>query len=192
MIDFRCLTFAYPQKHYRMNSSTLNNTLSKSSQTCPSTNTLLGGSAAFIQIALLLGVLAQPPGSLVVSPLLGYWRLWRLAPILCGLEGLTILLMLLHAFKINISQRERAFVILAKRTTATHDETRTLQEYLERPKLELIVPMMLQFCKNILHARKSYHDRVGVAVVARLGPGAILPLLGLVSPILGGPTQTQT
>jgi hypothetical protein len=117
-----------------------------------SCNTLSGGSAAFIIIALVLGTLAQPPGSLLISTAsssTGYWRIWRLSSFFCGLEGLTIFLAIVHAPCVGVSQRKRAFTIMAQRTTAAHDETRPLVEYLERPKLELILPMMLQIWKVI-------------------------------------------
>jgi hypothetical protein len=114
-----------------------------------SCDTLSGGSAAFILIALALGTLAQPPDSLVIPPRVGHRRIWRLSPFLCGLEGLTILFFLIQARFVHISQRTRTFTIMAKRTTTTHDDTRPLVEYVERPKLELIVPMMLQIWKVI-------------------------------------------
>jgi hypothetical protein len=38
---------------------------------------------------------------------------------------------------------------MAKRTTTTHKDTRSLVEYLERPKLELVLPMMLQIWKVV-------------------------------------------
>ncbi|PMD15351.1 hypothetical protein NA56DRAFT_710021 [Hyaloscypha hepaticicola] len=98
----------------------------------------LSGSAAFILIALALGTLAQPPCSLVIPP-----------PFLCGLEGLTILFFLIQARFVHISQRTRTFTIAVKRTTTTHDDTRSLVKYVERPKLELIAPMMLQIWKVI-------------------------------------------
>jgi uncharacterized integral membrane protein len=66
---------------------------------------------------------------------------------MCAIEGLTILIALLQAPLSRTSQQERAFMIMAERTTATHNETRSLVEYLERPKLELIVLMMLQILK---------------------------------------------
>lgn len=109
--------------------------------------TLSGGSAAFILVALMLGCLSQPAGSLIVYTQFGAWRLWRLSPLLAGLEGITVILCLIQAPFSKISQRERAFTILAKRTTSTHDEARSLVEVLGRPKLELIVPMMLQIVK---------------------------------------------
>jgi hypothetical protein len=116
--------------------------------------TLSAGSASFILAALALGTLAQPQGSLVVSPRVGKWRIWRLSPILCGLEGLTLLFFLVQAPFVRISQRQRAFTLMAKRTTATHSETRSLVEYLGRPKLELILPIMLQIWK-VLFIRGS-------------------------------------
>lgn len=117
-----------------------------------SSNTLSGGSAAFIIIALILGTLSQPPGSLIISyrtPDIAHWRIWRLSPLLCGLEGLTILFALVHAPFVHASQRQRAFTIMARRTSTTHHETRSLVEYLERPKMELILPMVLQIWKVI-------------------------------------------
>jgi hypothetical protein len=42
-----------------------------------SCNTLSGSSAAFILIALALGTLAQPSGSLVIPPRVGHRRIWR-------------------------------------------------------------------------------------------------------------------
>jgi hypothetical protein len=38
---------------------------------------------------------------------------------------------------------------MAARTTASHDETKPLVEFLERPKLELILPMALLFWKTL-------------------------------------------
>lgn len=66
------------------------------------TTNLSGGSAAFIIIALILGNLAEPAGSLVVLSLLGSWRL---SPLLYGLEGLIILVALLHAPFAGITTR---------------------------------------------------------------------------------------
>jgi hypothetical protein len=121
----------------------------ESSGAVGSSNTLSGGSAAFLIIALILGNLAQPPGALVVAPNFGSWRVWRLAPLFCGLEGLTILLTLITAPFEQVSQRERAFTILAQRTTTSHDEKRPLATYLDMPKLELVWPMMLQIWKVV-------------------------------------------
>jgi len=112
-------------------------------------DTLSAGSAAFILAALALGAVAQPPGSLVVPPHVGHWRIWRLSPLFCGLEGLTILFFLVQAPFIHVTQRKRAFTIMAKRTTTTHKDTRPLVEILGRPKLELVLPMMLQIWKVV-------------------------------------------
>jgi len=68
---------------------------------------------------------------------------------MCGLEGLTILIFLLQAPLVGVSQRQRAFTLMAKRTKNTPSETRSLVEYLGRPKLELILPMMLQVGKVV-------------------------------------------
>jgi hypothetical protein len=114
-----------------------------------SCNTLSGSSAAFILIALALGTLAQPSGSLAIPPRVGHRRIWRLSPFPCGLDGLTILFFLMQAPFVHISHRTRTFTIMSKRTTTTHDDTRSLVEYAERPKLELIAPMMLQLGKVI-------------------------------------------
>jgi hypothetical protein len=122
---------------------------------CPSCTELSDGSACFWIVALILGLLSQPGGSLVTEPQLGDWRVWRLSPFLCGLEALTILFALARAictkqtFRKPVLQRvaartkERAFTLMAARTTASHDETKPLVEFLERPKLELILPMVL-------------------------------------------------
>jgi hypothetical protein len=59
----------------------------------PATNSR-GGSAFFWIVALVLGLLSQPGGSLVTEPQLGDWRIWRLSPFLCGLEALAILIAL--------------------------------------------------------------------------------------------------
>lgn len=127
----------------------ISNSTSHPGHPCPSCNTLFGGSAAFTIIALILGNLAQPPGCLVLPAVLGSYRVWRLSPVMCAIEGITILIELLQIAFSRTSQQERAFMIMAERTTATHDETRNLVEYLERPKLELIVPMMLQIIKVV-------------------------------------------
>jgi hypothetical protein len=63
---------------------------------------------------------------------------------------MTILFFLVKAPFEHVSQRKRAFTIMAKRTTTAHDDTRSLVDYLERPKLELILPMMLQFLKAMI------------------------------------------
>ena len=115
----------------------------ESSGAAGSSNTLCGGSAAFLIIALILGNLAQPSGSLVVAPNFGSWRVWRLVPLFYGLEGL-----ITAPFQ-YVSQRERAFTILAQRTTTSHNEKRPLATYLDRPKLELVLPMMLQIWKVV-------------------------------------------
>jgi hypothetical protein len=110
-------------------------------------NNISRGSAAFILVALALGALTQPPGSLLISPSVGHLRIWRLSPFLCGPEGLTILCSLVQAPFAHMSQRKRAFDIMAKRTTTTHGDTRSLVEISQRPKLELILPVMLQIGK---------------------------------------------
>jgi len=48
-------------------------------------NTVSGGSAAFLFVALILGNLSQLAG--FVPPYFGSWRVWRLSPLFCGLEG---------------------------------------------------------------------------------------------------------
>lgn len=129
--------------------ASLNNSTDLPSTSDPCQPTLSGGSAAFIIIALILGTLAQPSGSLILSPDIGSIRLWRLSPLLCGFEGLTILISCLQARWKNIPQRERSFHILARRTAAPDIEIESLTAHLGRPMLELILPMMLQILKVI-------------------------------------------
>jgi len=123
--------------------------LSLPNETCLQTtqNTLPSGSAAFIIIALILGPLSQPSGSISVLYPHKILRIWRLSPLVCALEGLLILLSLAHAPFTKTSQLERAFTILSLRTIASSHTEKPLVEYLERPKLELILPMMLQIVK---------------------------------------------
>jgi len=59
-----------------------------------------------------------------------------------------LLAIIVAPFK-HIPQRQRAFTLLAQRTAAAHDEKHSLAEVLERPKLELILPMMLQIWKVV-------------------------------------------
>lgn len=131
------------------NMSTMNNTNCTIPDIASQPPTLSGGSAAFILIALMLGCLSQPAGSLVVSSQFGASRIWRFSPLLAGLEGLVILICLLQARYNKVTQKERAFTVLAKRTTSTHEETKPLVEFLDRPKLEMIIPMMLQIFKVV-------------------------------------------
>ena len=119
----------------------------ESTKPCPPKNTLSGGSAAFIVITLILGCLAQPPGCLILPSTLGSYRVWRLNPLTCSLEGITILTKLLYGPFTRTSQKEQAFTIMAQRTTSDHNEKRSLVGCLGRPKLELMVPVLLQIVK---------------------------------------------
>jgi hypothetical protein len=110
---------------------------------------LSSGSATFIFIVLIFGCLSQPPGSLIVSLEFGYTRIWRLSPIFCLLEFFHILVCLLSARLFRIPQPQIAFMLLARRTSATHGDQRSLFDYTERPKLEFILPTVLQMVKVI-------------------------------------------
>ncbi|MCJ1482875.1 hypothetical protein MMC06_003041 [Schaereria dolodes] len=137
-----------------------------------SLSVLSGGSAAFILIALILGLLAQSRGSLVVEVRTATDNLWRISPLLCGFESLIMLFHLLMAPILSISQRQMSTAILKQRratvtiqASETHglilgsadegggedgDQESNRDDFsIERPKLEIIIPIMLQFCKIV-------------------------------------------
>jgi hypothetical protein len=64
-----------------------------------------------------------------------------------GLDNSLALCSLVQAPFAHLSQRKRAFDIMAKRTTTTHGDTRSPVEISQMPKLELILPMILQIGK---------------------------------------------
>ena len=141
----------------------------------PSVNQLSAGSAAFLVISMILGLLSQGTGCLFLTQDgKRAWRLasfkkhdvdqlystsdplplWRFSPFLCGLETILILLHLLRAPFQRVRLRVRCFELIQARENAFEDEQRRVSP--RRPKIEVIIPLILQIWKVIFIRGASF------------------------------------
>ena len=137
-----------------------------------STNPLSAGSAAFIVIAMILGLLSQGSGCLFLQKLHSPWwqvadfrkrapnelystsgalPLWRLSPFLCALETGLILTHLFRAPFRKMSHKTVCYELIHARTQALGEPHQHQDEeaIFRKPKVEIAIPMFLQIWKAV-------------------------------------------
>ncbi|KAF7866709.1 hypothetical protein EAF04_005551 [Stromatinia cepivora] len=125
-----------------------------SAEPCLSTNELSNGSAAFIVVSLMLGLLAQPRGSLVLFHENNGLNIWRFSPFLRLFEVFVIIFYILRGIIMKIPHRDVIYLLMLKRIDGSTPRSnwqgrlpQATRDAIEKPRWELTISMVLQLVK---------------------------------------------